>query len=456
MVLRTDVPALVRQLDDLGQAALGVHASNGHARSLKALAVLVVELEAVAMTLLDVDLAIGLGNFRARLDTTGIGTQAHRATQVGHRLLVLHEVDDVIGRLGVHLGAVGVGKTQDVTCKLDDHALHAQADAKGGHVVLAAPPESDVFALNATLAESRRHDDAVVVAQQLLDVAVVDVLAVDIVEFELAVVVGAGMQQTLVDALVSVLQRYILAHQADAHLFLRPLELGEEVVPLRQVGLTLDLEARFLNDDVVQTLLVHHQRYLIDGGRVQRLHHGVGTHVAELRHLLEHGGRQLALGAQHEDVGLDTFLLQQLDAVLRGLGLELLGSGDIGDVGQVHADAAAPQFPSQLADGLDKRQSLDITHSAANLGDDEVILAGSAQQLDVALDLVGDVRDDLHRLAQVVAPALLVDNALIDAARGDVVGASCLDVGEALIVSQVQVGLMAIDGDVALAVLIGV
>jgi hypothetical protein len=43
--------------------------------------------------------------------------------------------------------------------------------------------------------------------------------------------------------------------------------------------------------------------------------------------------------------------------------------------------------------------------------------------LDEVLDLVGDVRDDLHRLAQVVAAALLLEHALVDLAGGEVVAA---------------------------------
>ena len=66
------------------------------------------------------------------------------------------------------------------------------------------------------------------------------------------------------------------------------------------------------------------------------------------------------------------------------------------------------------------------------------------------------MRDNLHRLAQIVATALLVDHALIHATSGDVVGTGSLDVGETLIVAQVKVGLMAVDGHIAFAVLIGV
>ena len=361
-----------------------------------------------------------------------------------------------MGRSSVHLGAVGVGQSQHVAGKLNHHALHTQADAERRHIMLTAPLQCNELALDATLAEARSHDNAVMSGKQLLDVAFGDVLAVDIVEFEAAVMIGAGVQQALVDALVGILQGDILAHEADAHLLLGTLELSQEVVPLVHVGLTVTLQASFLEDDVVQTLLMHLQRHLIDGGHVQRLHHSVGADVAELGHLLQHGGRQLMLGAQHQDVGLDTLLLQQLDTVLRGLCLELLGRADIGHISQVDADAATSQLPTQLADGLDKRQRLDVAHGASDLGDDEVILARGAQQLDIALDFVGDMGDDLDRLAQVVATAFLVDDALIDASRRHVVGTRRLDVGEALIVAQVQVGLVAIDGDIAFAVLIGV
>ena len=56
VVLCADIPAAVGQLNDLGEATLGVHTSNSHARVLKTLAILIVELEAVTMTLFNVRL----------------------------------------------------------------------------------------------------------------------------------------------------------------------------------------------------------------------------------------------------------------------------------------------------------------------------------------------------------------------------------------------------------------
>ena len=76
-----------------------------------------------------------------------------------------------------------------------------------------------------------------------------------------------------------------------------------------------------------------------------------------------------------------------------------------------------------------------------------------APRRDEWLDLVGDVRDHLHRAAEVVAAALLVDHALVDLAGGEVVALAHLGADEALVVAEVEVGLGAVVGDEHFAVL---
>ena len=57
------------------------------------------------------------------------------------------------------------------------------------------------------------------------------------------------------------------------------------------------------------------------------------------------------------------------------------------------------------------------------------------------LDLVGDVRDDLDRGAQVVASAFLGDHGAVDLSRGEAVFSRGGHRGEPLVVTEVQVGL---------------
>ena len=64
-------------------------------------------------------------------------------------------------------------------------------------------------------------------------------------------------------------------------------------------------------------------------------------------------------------------------------------------------------------------QRLDVADRAADLDDGDVDALGRVA--DARLDLVGDVRDDLHRRAEVLAAPLLRDDALVDAAGREVV-----------------------------------
>jgi hypothetical protein len=73
----------------------------------------------------------------------------------------------------------------------------------------------------------------------------------------------------------------------------------------------------------------------------------------------------------------------------------------------------AAELQAHLAHRLEEGQRLDVAHRAADLDDGDVHRVGRAAAgaaLDEVLDLVGDVRDHLHRLAEVVAAALLVEH----------------------------------------------
>ena len=156
-----------------------------------------------------------------------------------------------------------------------------------------------------------------------------------------------------------------------------------------------------------------------------------------------------------QHVGLDADAPQLVDRVLRGLRLELARVADVGHQRQVDVHALAPaDVDRELADGLEERQRLDVAHRAADLGDDDVDVARLGDQADALLDLVGDVRDDLDGAAEVVAAALAPDDRVVDAAGGDVRRARGVRVREALVVTEVEIGLGAVLGDEDLAVLV--
>ncbi len=113
---------------------------------------------------------------------------------------------------------------------------------------------------------------------------------------------------------------------------------------------------------------------------------------------------------------------------------------------------AARQVVGELPDRLEERQALDVADRAADLAEDEVDLLVAVE--DELLDRVGDVRDHLHRRAEIVAAPLLGDDVLVDAPGGDVVHPVGGAPGEALVVPEVEVGLGPVVGDEDLAMLV--
>ena len=117
------------------------------------------------------------------------------------------------------------------------------------------------------------------------------------------------------------------------------------------------------------------------------------------------------------------------------------------------AGVAAADFERELADGFEERQPLDVAGGAADFGDDDVGLGLLGEDVNAVLDFVGDVRNDLDGLAEIIALALVVEHGLINLAAGEVVEAGQLDVGEPLVMAEVEVGLRAVVEHIDLAVL---
>ena len=70
----------------------------------------------------------------------------------------------------------------------------------------------------------------------------------------------------------------------------------------------------------------------------------------------------------------------------------------------------AADFDRELPQRFEKRQAFDVAGRPADFGDDDIGLRLLAEIADALFDLVGDVRDHLDRLAEVVAAPLLAQD----------------------------------------------
>ena len=118
-----------------------------------------------------------------------------------------------------------------------------------------------------------------------------------------------------------------------------------------------------------------------------------------------------------------------------------------------HEHIAGPHLELKLPDGFEKRQALDVSGRAADFRDEDVCFGGRFDGPDAVLDFVGDVRNHLHRLAEVVAAAFIGQDGLVHLAACHVVGPGEHAIGETLVVAEVKIGLRAVRQHVDFAVL---
>ena len=197
---------------------------------------------------------------------------------------------------------------------------------------------------------------------------------------------------------------------------------------------------------------MEHARHTVDAGRIAQRDDGPLLDVGEERDLALRAGVHLMLGAAQQNVRLQADGTHLLNGVLGRLGLHLAGSGDVGHQRQVHEERTlGPDFDTQLARGLQEGLGFNVTDGTANLHQGNIHVTGALDN--ATLDFIRDVRDHLHRPAQVVATAFLPDDFLVDPATGEVVALAHGGADEALVVTQVQIRLGAILGDEDLAML---
>ena len=88
------------------------------------------------------------------------------------------------------------------------------------------------------------------------------------------------------------------------------------------------------------------------------------------------------------------------------------------------ADVFFADFERELAQRFEEKQSFHVADGATDFGDQHVdigVVVGDF--VDARFDLIGDVRDELHGFAEVVATAFFLDDGIEHLPGGEVVHA---------------------------------
>src|SRR5581483_3647242 len=207
-----------------------------------------------------------------------------------------------------------------------------------------------------------------------------------------------------------------------------------------------------LDDPFVQPFLMKHQRHFIDTLHVFGSDHGVVVDVTEQGDFGFDFGFKVAIGPAEQDVRLNTKAREFFHAVLGGLGFQFAGGRNKGNQGKMDIqDMFATPIPAEPANCFKKRQAFNVTNSAADFADGDIKSGGGRKN--AVFDLVSNVRNDLHRPAEIVAFAFAGDYRVIHLAGGKSILAAHVGRDVALVMSEIEVGFGAVVGDVDLAVL---
>ena len=137
------------------------------------------------------------------------------------------------------------------------------------------------------------------------------------------------------------------------------------------------------------------------------------------------------------------------------LGFKFLRACDIRNKSNVDINCVfSADFGNYLTDSFEERCGFDVADSTADLGDNDVSILFLADTVNSFLDLICDMWDDLNSSAEIVSPALLVENSPVYLTCCNVGVHREIFIDETLIVAEVEVGLSTVIGNENFAMLI--
>ena len=189
--------------------------------------------------------------------------------------------------------------------------------------------------------------------QNLIDVFGIEALTIDQLHIYVTIVENARVMQGLDNRQIRIRKLGVLTHDGNLNLVgvvVGMVLLAQELIPCAHIALAR-IEAKALANAQVKVLLGEQLRHVVNARAILVGKDAVGVDVAETRDLAANGVVNMVIGAQHNNVGLDAKAAQLLDGVLRGLGLNLVGGGDIGNERYVDvADVLGTGLLAVLAD----------------------------------------------------------------------------------------------------------
>ena len=413
----------------------------------------------MAVTLGDaIGIVVELCGLRSGKEDGLAGTKAHVVAHGGEFFLLFLQADYRIRCFFVELGGVGIGESADIARELDRGDLHAETDAEIRDVVFAGILGGIDFALDAAITETTGNEDAIDVADDFRGDLFFHGFGIDLHDLYFGIVRGSCVDERLVNRFVGVLELGVFSGNGDGDAVARMDHALYKFFPFFQSGRWGVAEADFIDDEAVDFIAAQVERALVNAViAIAESHDVFLIDVAEHRDLAAVVFIEIVLSAADDDVGLDADFAEFGNGLLGRLGFDFargFEEGQQGDVNEAYVFFA--NFERELAQGFEEKQAFHVADGAADFGDQHIDIGVVVGDLvDARFDFIGDVRDELHSFAEVVAATFFFDDGIEDLTGGEIVHAREHTGGETLVVAEVEVGLGTVIKYVNFAVLVG-
>ena len=456
MILHTDIKRQRRQFNCFNKISVRRGAADAESGIGKQRTECIIEFIAVTMPLGDCLLPVAAAHGRIRSNDAGIAAEPERTALVNAVGLTVHEINDLMCAVGLKFAGMCIGKIRHMPRKFDHRDLHSETDAEIRNAVRSCILRRRDHALNAARAESAGNQDTVRTGEHFRCIFRCDLFRVDPADLHIRAELIARMMQRFCDRQICIMQLNIFADKRDRDASARFTDPLTERFPFAEIG-RRRLQIELAADDLRKMRFFKHQRCFIEIRQREIFNDAIRLDIAEARNFRENtviGDRLIA--AQNNDIRRDAEALKLLDGMLCRLGFMLARCSEIRYERHMNIERIlAPDLCPELPDCFQKRLTLDIAGCAADLGDDDIRRFLLSDAVNKMLDLIGDMRNDLHGLAEIFAAALLMQHIRIDLARRQIGKPVEVLVDEALIMPEVEVRFGAVLGDIDLAVLIG-
>ena len=110
-------------------------------------------------------------------------------------------------------------------------------------------------------------------------------------------------------------------------------------------------------------------------------------------------------------------------------------------------DVVAADFFLDLADSFQERQAFNVADGTADFRNDDIGIVVVTDAIDAILDFIRNVRNNLYRVAQIIAATFFLKDRPVNFTGRNVGVLPEVDVDEAFIVAEVEVRFCTVVGD---------